>query len=70
MEIKSFGNKETEKFVTTGKPSKSCKWRSLKKIVLRKIDMIIFAENINDLRTPPSNLLEKLSGKLKRVSVN
>ena len=65
MEIISFGNKETEAFVTSGKLSKNCRWSSQKKVALRKIDMIIFADNASDLRIPPSNRLEKLKGDLK-----
>ncbi len=64
MEIKTFGNKETENFVKTGKLKKGCKWRNLANIAQRKIDMIIFADNIDDLRVPPSNRLEKLSHNL------
>jgi len=61
MDIKSFGNKETEKFIAKGELRKNCRWRNLEKIVRRKIDMIIFADVIDDLRAPPSNRLEKLS---------
>ena len=64
MEIKTFGNKETENFVKLGKLKKGCKWRNLANIAQRKIDMIIFADSIDDLRIPPSNRLEKLSHNL------
>ncbi len=65
MEIISCKNKATEKLVKTGKTKKGCKWASLRKIALRKIDMIVFADSINDLKSPPSNHLETLSGNLK-----
>ncbi len=61
MEIKPFGNKETEKFITKGELRKNCRWRKLEKIARRKIDMIVFADVIDDLRAPPSNRLKKLS---------
>lgn len=64
MEIKSFGSKETESFIKTGKIKKGCKWRNIANIARRKIDMIIFADGIDDLRIPPSNNLEKLSHNL------
>ncbi|MBU2512193.1 type II toxin-antitoxin system RelE/ParE family toxin [bacterium] len=64
MEIITFGNKETENFVKTGKLKKGCKWRTLENIAQRKIDMIIFADSIDDLRVPPSNRLEKLAHNL------
>lgn len=65
MEIKSFGSKEIEQFVKTGRLKKGCRWKNLAKIAQRKIDMILFAKGINDLLIPPSNRLEKLSGDLK-----
>jgi toxin HigB-1 len=65
MEIKSFGSKKIEQFIKTGALKKSCKWKNLAKIAQRKIDMILFADGINDLLVPPSNRLEKLSGNLK-----
>ncbi len=64
MEIKTFGNKETENFVKSGKIKKGCKWRNLVNVAQRKIDMIVFADGIEDLRIPPSNRLEKLSRNL------
>jgi toxin HigB-1 len=60
MEIKTYRNKETEHFVKTGKLKKGCKWGNLAIIAQRKIDMIIFADSIDDLKVSPSNRLEKL----------
>ena len=37
----------------------------IQRIALRKLIMIDNATSLNDLRVPPSNHLEKLSGKLK-----
>ncbi len=64
MDIKTFGNKETERLIKKGELKKSCKWKNLEKIARRKIDMIIFSDGIDDLRAPPSNRLEKLSKNL------
>ncbi len=36
--------------------------REIQQIALRKLRMINNAKNINDLRIPPANRLEKLSG--------
>lgn len=36
--------------------------RDIQQVVLRKLRMINNAKNINDLRIPPANRLEKLSG--------
>ncbi|MCG8339639.1 MAG: type II toxin-antitoxin system RelE/ParE family toxin [Proteobacteria bacterium] len=65
MKIISFGNKETETFVKTGKIPKGCQWANIKKIALRKIDMIVFAKKLSDLKSPPNNKLEKLEKDLK-----
>lgn len=58
--IKSFGDKETEKiwdgFQSRKLPSE------IQNVARRKLRMINNAENINDLRIPPANHLEKLSG--------
>jgi len=64
MRIKTFGNKETEKFIKTGTLKKNCKWGNLSKIARRKMDMMLFADGISDLQIPPSNRLEKLYGNL------
>ena len=61
--IKSFGNKETEK-VWTGIRSNKLP-NEIQNVARRKLRMINNAQNINDLRIPPSNHLEKLSGNLK-----
>jgi proteic killer suppression protein len=61
--ILSFGSKDTEK-VWNGfrirKPS-----IELQEIARRKLRMLNNSLSLNDLRIPPSNRLEKLSGRLK-----
>lgn len=61
--IKSFADEETENifygFVSLKFPY------SIQKRALQKMMMIDMANNINDLRSPPSNHLEKMSGNLK-----
>jgi len=61
--IKSFKDKEVEKLFYREKSHKLLP--SIQRIALRKLWMIDAATNISDLRIPPSNHLEKLSGKLK-----
>ncbi|MBB1062294.1 type II toxin-antitoxin system RelE/ParE family toxin [Limosilactobacillus fastidiosus] len=58
--ILSFADKETER-VYNQKFSKKLP-QSIQHIALRKLLMIDNAENVNDLRVPPANHLEKLSG--------
>jgi proteic killer suppression protein len=61
--ILTFGSKNTEK-VWKGERVK--KWpMEIHSIGRRKLRMLNNSENINDLRIPPSNRLEKLSGNLK-----
>jgi proteic killer suppression protein len=61
--IISFGSKETEKIwngILLKKPA-----REIQEIGRRKLRMLNNSQDINDLRIPPSNRLEKLSGNLK-----
>lgn len=61
--IKSFGSKETEK-VWNGEGSRKLPLEA-QKIGRRKPRMINNSIDIEDLRVPPANRLEKLSGGLK-----
>ena len=60
--IKSFSNKETEK-IWNGIQSKKLP-SEIQNVARRKLIMINNAQNITDLRIPPANHLEKLSGNL------
>lgn len=60
--IQSFGDKEAEK-VWIGLGSRRLPFK-IQNVARRKLRMINSAQNINDLRIPPSNHLEKLSGVL------
>jgi len=61
--IRSFGSKETEK-VWNGIRSAKLPIE-IQRIGRRKLRMINNSLDLNDLRIPPANRLEKLSGKLK-----
>ncbi|NND09023.1 MAG: plasmid maintenance system killer family protein [Saprospiraceae bacterium] len=61
--IKSFSDSETEK-VWQGTRSKKLP-SQIQQIARRKLRMINNAANINDLRIPPANRLEKLKGDLR-----
>ncbi len=61
--IKSFGNKETEK-IWNGVRSKKLP-QEIQQIGRRKLRMLNNSQDLQDLRTPPSNRLEKLNGKLQ-----
>lgn len=61
--IKNFRNKNTEKVFTRQRVKRYS--QSVQKLAQRKLNMIDSADSIDDLRTPPGNRLEKLSGKRK-----
>jgi toxin HigB-1 len=61
--IISFGSKETEK-IWEGERVKKIPME-IQQIGRRKLRMLNNSQNINDLMIPPSNRLEKLSGKSK-----
>jgi proteic killer suppression protein len=58
--IKSFADKETDK-IWNGNQSRKLPV-NIQSVARRKLRMINNAQNINDLRIPPANHLEKLSG--------
>jgi proteic killer suppression protein len=58
--IKSFRDKETEKVYFRERSAKLP--GDIQQIALRKLRMVSNAQTINDLRIPPSNRLEKLTG--------
>lgn len=59
--IKSFRDKETEKVYKRDHSRKLP--QDIQQVALRKLRMINNATSLNDLRVPPANHLEKLSGK-------
>lgn len=61
--IKTFSGKETEK-IWNGTQSRKLP-ADIQNVARRKLRMINNAQNINDLRIPPANRLEKLSGDLE-----
>jgi proteic killer suppression protein len=60
--IKSFGDKESEK-IWNGIRSKKLP-NEIQDVTRRKLRMINNAQDVNDLRIPPANRLEKLKGEL------
>ncbi|MGB5631786.1 MAG: type II toxin-antitoxin system RelE/ParE family toxin [Waterburya sp.] len=58
--IRSFRDKETEKIFNRQRSRKLPS--DIQKIALRKLRMLNRSQSLQDLRVPPSNRLEKLSG--------
>jgi proteic killer suppression protein len=65
VSIRSFARKTVEDFFLTGKMPRREGWASVASIVTRKLDMIDYANALNDLASPPGNRLEALRGDLK-----
>lgn len=61
--IVSFGSKETESIWLGNRVRKPA--LKIQLVARRKLRMLNNAQDLNDLRVPPSNRLEKLSGNLK-----
>jgi proteic killer suppression protein len=59
--IRSFRNKETTKIFDRLRSSQLP--GDIQQVAYRKLRMIHNAQNLNDLRIPPANRLEKLLGK-------
>jgi proteic killer suppression protein len=60
--IISYGDKDTEKLANLQRVNK---FRSFERTALRKIAQLDIAANLEDLRMPPGNHLEVLSGNRK-----
>lgn len=58
--IKSFNCRETEKIFRLERSRKLP--TDIQQIALRKLQMLNSSVSVNDLRVPPANRLEKLSG--------
>ena len=65
MAIQSFADKATQEFYETGRLKKATGWQSIAKVALRKLDMLHYAAELSDLKSPPNNRLEALVGDLK-----
>ncbi len=61
--IKSFGGKETEK-IWAGERSRKFPGE-IQQIGRRKLRMLNNSQDLQDIKIPPANKLEKLGGKLK-----
>ncbi len=60
--IKHFSDDDTADLFET---RRSRRWKSIESVALRKLDQLDVAVSLNDLRVPPGNSLEALSGDRK-----
>ncbi|KAI93958.1 excinuclease ABC subunit A [Rhodomicrobium udaipurense JA643] len=61
--IRSFADADTERLYR--KDECPPRWRAIRAVMLRKLDMIDAAVRVEDLRAPLGNRLEKLKGDRK-----
>src|SRR5215204_1266109 len=65
MAIRSFRRPEIAGLFFDGKAHRRAGWIGVVKMVTRKLDMLHYAQKLEDLRSPPANRLEALKGDLK-----
>ena len=64
MAIQSFKEQQLKDFMEKGIPPKNCGWKSVRKVAIRKLDMLHYAKELSDLNIPPGNRLESIKGDL------
>lgn len=64
MAIRSFANSEVEDFFITGVRPRKAGWSRVANVARRKLDMVDYAHELEDLRSPPGNRLEALKADL------
>jgi toxin HigB-1 len=63
--IRSFKDANAEAFFKTGTRARKKGWDATHSVVRRKLDMLHYAKELSDLRSPPNNRLESLKGDLE-----
>lgn len=64
MAIRGFASRPVERFFRNGTVPRSAGWAPLARVVARKLDMLDYAADLGDLRSPPGNRLGALRGDL------
>lgn len=64
MAIRSFKDFDAEVFFKNGVRARKKGWDLARDVVRRKLDMLHYAKDLKDLRSPPNNRLESLKGNL------
>jgi toxin HigB-1 len=62
MAIQSFASPMVEDFFLTGAIPRRVGWLGVASVARRKLDMVDYADRLDDLRSPPGNRLEALKG--------
>ena len=64
MAILGFSSRSVERFFVEGVVPKRAGWAGVSKVAGRKLDMLDYAHQLMDLKSPPGNRLEALKGDL------
>jgi len=64
MAIQGFSSRSVERFFVEGVVPKRAGWAGVSKVAGRKLDMLDYAHQLMDLKSPPGNRLEALKGDL------
>ena len=64
MAIHSFAGRALRRFFLEDKIPRGAGWAGVAKVAVRKLDMLEYANDLNDLASPPGNRLEALKGDL------
>jgi proteic killer suppression protein len=62
--IRSFASESVGAFFEQGRLGARIGWSIVARVVARKLDMLDYATELRDLRSPPGNRLEALKGRL------
>jgi proteic killer suppression protein len=65
MAIRSIRRSEIADFFFDGTLNRRAGWIGAAKVVAQKLDMLHYAQKLDDLSSPPANRLEALKGNLK-----
>lgn len=65
MAILSFTDSEAQDFFITGRSPRRVGWSGVARVAKRKLDVLDYAHELEDLRSPPGNRLEVLKGDLE-----
>jgi proteic killer suppression protein len=63
--IRTFKDADAEAFFKRGARARKKGWDVAHSVVRRKLDMLDYAKELNDLRSPPNNRLEALKSDLE-----
>ena len=64
MAIQNLASRAARRFFEDGSVSKRVGWSGVARVAARKLDMLDYAHELRDLKSPPGNRLEALKGDL------